>query len=193
MSKSSYVPVRFVGGPMGGTAKEFAGEPKREWTPKEGGLNGTYSFEWDRDNAGVKLRSGVYTWRHDANAAPADGDAASALIEEVGPEKAAERLNRTGSSTLIASGEGTDDRKSQATGDNASENLARAEEKAAGKSDKAAQDSADARVTQAQEKDSGTSAAFDTDGGGANTKAPSGPRSNKGGAKAADGTKDGTK
>jgi hypothetical protein len=174
MSKTSYVPVRFVGGPMGGTDRDFAGEPKKVWTPKEGGLNGSYRFEWDRDNDGTKLRSGVYTWDQDAEAAPADGDAASALIESVGPEEAAKRLNDSGSSAVVSSGEGSDDRKSQATGDNASADLARKEEKAAGKSDKAADDSADARVAQAQAKDSGTSAAFDTDKGGANTVAPKG-------------------
>jgi hypothetical protein len=171
MSKSSYTPVRFVGGPMGGTSREFAGEPKRTWTPKDGGLNGSYTFEWDRTD-GERLRSGVYTWRQDPDAPPADGDAASALIEEIGPEKAAERLNSSGSSTLVQSGEGSDDRKSQDTGDNASANLARQEEKAAGKSDKAAQDSADGRVAQATEKDSKTSAAFDRDESGANTRRP---------------------
>jgi hypothetical protein len=172
MSKTSYVPVRFVGGPMGGTSREFAGEPKRSWTPKKGGLNGAYAFEWDRDNGGEKLRSGVYTWTQDVDAAPADGDAASALIEQVGPEKAAQRLNASGSSSVITSGEGTDDRKSQETGDNASARVALAEEKAAGKSDKAAQDSADARVAQAGEKDSKTSAAYDPDESGANTRRP---------------------
>lgn len=173
MSKSSYVPVRFEGGPMGGTSREFAGEPKRVWTPKEGGLNGAYTFEWDRADSGTKLRSGVYTWRHDSGAAPADGDAASALIEEVGPEKAAERLNSSGSSAITGSAtQAGDDRRSQETGDNASRNVARAEEKAAGKSDKAAQDSADQRVNQADEKDSGTSSAFDPDESGASTARP---------------------
>jgi hypothetical protein len=171
VSKSSYVPVRFVGGPMGGTDREFAGEPKKVWTPKEGGLNGTYRFEWDRKD-GEKLRSGVYTWDQDTEAAPADGDAASALLEELGPEKAAERLNASGSSTLVQSGEGSDDRKSQETGDNATAKMALAEEKAAGKSDQAAKDSARGRTAQADAKDSGTSAAFDQDKGGANTDNP---------------------
>jgi hypothetical protein len=125
MSKSSYTPVRFVGGPMGGTTKDYAGEPKRSWTPKEGGLGGAYAFEWDRSEDGEKLRSGVYTWNADAQAAPTDGDAASALIEQVGPDEAAERLNSSGSSAVIAPGaQGTDDRKSQETGDNASAKLA---------------------------------------------------------------------
>jgi hypothetical protein len=176
MSKSSYVPVRFVGGPMGGTSRDFAGEPKKEWTPKAGG--GTYSFEWDRDSeSGEKVRSGVYTWA-DGEGVPTDGDSASALIEEVGPDAAAQRLNASGSSTLISSGEGSDDRKSQATGDNASANLARQEE-------------------QAKAKGSGTSAAYEKDKDGANTvrpgdtasKAPSGTRSNRGAGKAQDGTK----
>jgi len=164
MSKTSYVPVRFKGGPLGGTTKEYAGEPKRVWQPKDGALNGAYSFEWDRDGeGGPKLRSGVYTWDASAEAAPADGDAASALIEEVGPEKAAERLNSSGSSAVVSSGEGTDDRKSQATGDNASAEAAKAEDKA--KEREAAQ-------AQAQAKGSGTSAGFDTDDKGANTVAP---------------------
>jgi hypothetical protein len=172
MSKTSHVPVRFVGGPMGGTTKDYLGEPKKAWAPKEGGLGGSYAFEWDRDGDGAKLRSGVYTWDHNADAAPADGDAASALMEELGPEKAAERLNDSGSSAIISSGEGTDDRKSQETGDNASAKVALAEEKAAGKSEKAAQDSADGRVEQAQLKDSKTSSAYDRDESGANTKRP---------------------
>jgi hypothetical protein len=92
MSKSSYVPVRFVGGPLGGTSKDYAGEPKRVWTPKDGGLGGAYAFEWDRSEDGTKLRSGVYTWDTDTEAAPASGDAASALMDELGPEKAAQRL-----------------------------------------------------------------------------------------------------
>jgi hypothetical protein len=128
MSKSSYVPVRFVGGPLGGTSKDYAGEPKRVWTPKDGGLGGAYAFEWDRSEDGTKLRSGVYTWDTDTEAAPASGDAASALMDELGPEKAAQRLNASGSSAVIAPGaEGTDDRPSQETGDNAS---AKAAEKA---------------------------------------------------------------
>lgn len=165
MSKTSYVPVRFVGGPMGGTDRQFAGEPKPSWTPKDGGLGGTYRFEWDRDSSThTKLRSGVYTWDADTEAAPADGDAASALIEEVGPEKAAERLNSSGSSAVVSSGEGTDDRKSQETGDNASAEAAKVEEKQ--------------RVAaQAQAKGSGTSAGFDTDDKGANTKRPTGSAS----------------
>src|SRR3954470_24681120 len=124
MSTTSYTPVRFVGGPMGGTTRDYAGEPKRLWTPKEGALAGAYAFEWDRDSDGAKLRSGVYTWSADGDTAPADGDAASALMDELGPEKAAERMNESGSTAVIASGEGSDDRSSQETGDNASAKLA---------------------------------------------------------------------
>lgn len=105
MSTSSYVPVRFVGGPKGGTTGQFAGEPKREWTPKRGG--GTYSFEWDRDGDGAKLRSGVYTWT-EGEGTPADGDAASAALEQDGPEKAAARLNASGSTTVASSGTAPD-------------------------------------------------------------------------------------
>lgn len=87
MSTSSYVPVRFTGGPKGGTSGQFAGEPKREWTPKRGG--GTYSFEWDRGSDGTKLRSGVYTWS-EGDGAPTDGDGASAALEQAGPEQPAQ-------------------------------------------------------------------------------------------------------
>jgi hypothetical protein len=166
MSKSSYVPVRFVGGPMGGTTREYRGEPKPTWTPKDGALNGSYTFEWDREDGagdakGAKLRSGVYTWDANAEAAPADGDAASALMEELGPDAAAERLNSSGSSAVLSSGEGTDDRKNQETGDNASAQASKAEDKA---KDKVA--------AQADAKDSGTSSGYDADESGANTKRP---------------------
>lgn len=163
MSKTSYVPVRFVGGPMGGTSREFAGEPKPLWTPKDGALNGSYRFEWDRGTDHAKLRSGVYTWDADTEAAPADGDAASALLEEVGPEKAAERLNSSGSSSLIQSGDASDDRKSQETGDNASAKAAQTEKKAAEKESVAAQ---------AESKDADTSSGYDADESGANVKRP---------------------
>lgn len=172
MSKSSYVPVRFVGGPMGGTSREFAGEPKPVWTPKDGGLGGTYRFEWDRGDDHVKLRSGVYTWDADTEAAPADGDAASALMEEIGPEKAAERLNSSGSSTLVQSGEGTDDRKSQETGDNASAKAADAEARAK-----------ERVAAQAEKKDAETSSGYDTDESGANTKRPTSSASKGSGSK----------
>lgn len=162
MSKTSYVPVRFIGGPMGGTTKDYRGEPPKTWIPKDGALNGSYSFEWDRGgDGGSELRSGVYTWTTNAEAAPADGDAASALMAELGPDLAAERLNSSGSSAVFSSGEGTDDRKSQATGDNASAEAAKAEDKAKEKV-----------AAQAEAKDSGTSSGFDKDESGANTRRP---------------------
>lgn len=120
MSQSSYVPVRFVGGPKGGTSGDFAGEPKPEWTPKRGG--GTYAFEWDRDDDGGKLRSGCYTW-NEGEGAPADGDAASALMDKVGPEKAAQTLNASGSSTVIAPAQAPQDGPADVSGDKASAEL----------------------------------------------------------------------
>lgn len=100
MSTTSYTPVMFVGGPKGGTSAEFAGEPKSPWTPKRGD-GGHYTFEWDRDDDGVKVRSGVYTWQA-GEGAPQDGDGASALLAEVGPDEARDKLNASGSTTVQA-------------------------------------------------------------------------------------------
>jgi len=166
MSKTSYTPVRFEGGPLGGTTKDYLGEPKRTWTPKEGGLGGAYHFEWDREDGGAKLRSGTYTWDADADVAPTDGDSASALMDELGPEEAAKRLNDSASSAVVSSAEGSDDRRSQATGDNASAELAKSEEKAK-----------EREAAQAQAKGSKTSAGYDDDDSGANTVAPKGSSS----------------
>lgn len=86
MSKSSYVTVRFVGGPRSGeSTEEFRGEPPRHFAPK--GTLGTYRLEWDRDDNGARLRSGVYHWQEPAGdglAEPRDGDEASALLALAG-------------------------------------------------------------------------------------------------------------
>lgn len=121
MSQSSYTPVRFVGGPKGGTDAQYAGEPKSPWVPKRGD-GGHYLFEWDRDDDGVKVRSGVYTWQA-GEGVPTDGDAASALIEKVGPEKAAEKLNASGSSTLVQPAHAPEDGPKDASGDKSSAEL----------------------------------------------------------------------
>jgi hypothetical protein len=83
LSKTSYVTVRFDGGPRAGEKRELAGEPRRRFgagtsTP------GHYEWRWDRDDNGVRQRSGVYVWRGatgDDLVEPKTGDEASALLE----------------------------------------------------------------------------------------------------------------
>jgi hypothetical protein len=81
MSKSSYTPVSFKGGPRDGESVEIAGEPRR--TLGHPGSAGHYSFEFDRED-GLRKRSGRYTWsaaKGDDLAEPTDGDTASALLD----------------------------------------------------------------------------------------------------------------
>jgi hypothetical protein len=81
LSKSSHVPVRFDGGPRSGQSTELAGEPPRLLAVRE--RPGHYALAWDRDDNGVRLRSGVYTWKAasgDDLVEPTSGDEASALL-----------------------------------------------------------------------------------------------------------------
>jgi hypothetical protein len=90
LSKSSYVPVRFDGGPRAGEKAELAGEPRRRFAVS--GALGHYAFAWDRDGDGVRQRSGVYTWRPadgEGLVEPTTGDEASALMEKAKGTKAA--------------------------------------------------------------------------------------------------------
>lgn len=89
MSKSSYVVARFSGGPRDGETAETPGEPKRLLAVN--GSTGLYRWEWDRDSAGLRQRTGQYTWAAPDGGdlvEPTSGDEASALMEHAGGQMA---------------------------------------------------------------------------------------------------------
>lgn len=80
LSKSSYVAVRFEHGPRANESGEYRGEPPRQLAVRD--HLGHYVLEWDRDDDGAKLRTGVYTWTEGEAVEPRDGDEASAALAE---------------------------------------------------------------------------------------------------------------
>jgi hypothetical protein len=99
VSKTSYVAVRFDGGPRAGEESNTRGEPPRVLNVKD--HRGHYAMEWDRDDDGAKLRSATYTWSEADEADPVeprDGDEASALLDaaESSAQGAAERKPAAG-------------------------------------------------------------------------------------------------